>query len=61
MILSPDRPLAPDARPDIAEPHELPGKVRLRYGESAAPPWPGPPLPRPSRRRDETAPEWRPL
>lgn len=61
MVLIVERALPREARPDTAEPRDLPGEVRLRYSQSAAPPWPGPPVPRPSRRRDETAPDWRPV
>lgn len=61
MVLIVEKSLTRKARPDIAEPREIPGETRLHYGALATPPWPGPPVPRPSTRRDPASPEWKPL
>lgn len=61
MVLIVETNMPRDPRPDIAEPRDIPGKRRLPRAVLAAPPWPGPPVPRPSRRHDETAPDWRPV
>lgn len=57
MILVIDRPHA-RFRPDLDASRI--GNHRSRpFAE--APPWPGPPVPRPSTRRDPANPDWRPV